>query len=636
MADYRDEMQYSQKYADDHYEYRHVILPEAATKKMYIITRFRRFLEESEWRDQLGVAQSRGWVHYHIHRPEPHILMFRRPLGTQPTTGNLPADAHIDDGKAKPKMDPEKGVEVAVTRAHCGSPWRKNPAAPPLGKSDRLTPKKRSLLRVSSEEHRDSTRGRAPHSDSGEGCRARAQRRRRPQTSSQRGMSCLGDRAVQSDETPPTGESSVDGVETPWSPELEVVVTPLAGCFIPVRFLLHAGVKETLSFGRFRTDNDVQVSDRYVSNVHVVVGLAIGAGGEFDAKLPLTICDVSANGTRIGSNNLLLERGVKTPLPNDTVFSIGGKSQNANHFHVHFREVSSLSEDALAGDGKGDGQAKAKAMVVDSLLPLAMSCHAAAALGQFPKSTEGLLHALAAREFPTDGQTDRLKCGVRVACATHKVLQLLTNHCVTARKVAPPSVGVMLTSPALVRNNSKRFVCIGAVPLPSPLPRIVMDGSWGECVVASDASAELPLLCDISKTKESSGASPVMQVAREIGDNQQVPRKRLRWSMASAATWGPPLATPQAAYPGNGREPLGVRVPPVTSPRALKQQASGSDNGSLPVTVDVAKLASMTQRELTILGRRLNVQGAKSASISKNNLLERLKAHAQGIGRPEQ
>ena len=31
-----------------------------------------------------------GWVHYEIHKPEPHILLFRRPLGTDPQTGMLP------------------------------------------------------------------------------------------------------------------------------------------------------------------------------------------------------------------------------------------------------------------------------------------------------------------------------------------------------------------------------------------------------------------------------------------------------------------------------------------------------------------------------------------------------------------
>jgi cyclin-dependent kinase regulatory subunit CKS1 len=37
---------------------------------------------QAEWR-ALGVQQSRGWVHYAVHRPEPHIMLFRRPLNFQ-------------------------------------------------------------------------------------------------------------------------------------------------------------------------------------------------------------------------------------------------------------------------------------------------------------------------------------------------------------------------------------------------------------------------------------------------------------------------------------------------------------------------------------------------------------------------
>jgi cyclin-dependent kinase regulatory subunit CKS1 len=40
-----------------------------------------RVMTEMEWRG-IGVQQSRGWEHYAYHRPEPHILLFRRPLGT--------------------------------------------------------------------------------------------------------------------------------------------------------------------------------------------------------------------------------------------------------------------------------------------------------------------------------------------------------------------------------------------------------------------------------------------------------------------------------------------------------------------------------------------------------------------------
>lgn len=35
-----------------------------------------KLCSQAEWRG-LGVQQSRGWVHYAIHRPEPHIMLFR-------------------------------------------------------------------------------------------------------------------------------------------------------------------------------------------------------------------------------------------------------------------------------------------------------------------------------------------------------------------------------------------------------------------------------------------------------------------------------------------------------------------------------------------------------------------------------
>ncbi|KAJ8905419.1 hypothetical protein NDN08_001926 [Rhodosorus marinus] len=66
-------IQYSEKYYDDQFEYRHVILPKDIAK--YVPRS--RLMSEEEWR-ALGVQQSRGWVHYAIHRPEPHILLFKR------------------------------------------------------------------------------------------------------------------------------------------------------------------------------------------------------------------------------------------------------------------------------------------------------------------------------------------------------------------------------------------------------------------------------------------------------------------------------------------------------------------------------------------------------------------------------
>ncbi|CAI9539818.1 unnamed protein product, partial [Staurois parvus] len=54
---------------------RHVMLPKELAKQVPKT----HLMSEEEWR-RLGVQQSLGWVHYMIHEPEPHILLFRRPL----------------------------------------------------------------------------------------------------------------------------------------------------------------------------------------------------------------------------------------------------------------------------------------------------------------------------------------------------------------------------------------------------------------------------------------------------------------------------------------------------------------------------------------------------------------------------
>eukprot|EP00760_Papus_ankaliazontas_P006255 PhM_4_TR12964/c0_g1_i2/m.9157/K02219/CKS1; cyclin-dependent kinase regulatory subunit CKS1 len=78
IAKLQPKIQYSEKYYDDTNEYRHVILPRDLGKLVP-----KRLMSDPEWR-QLGVQQSLGWEHYMIHRPEPHILLFRRPKNYQP------------------------------------------------------------------------------------------------------------------------------------------------------------------------------------------------------------------------------------------------------------------------------------------------------------------------------------------------------------------------------------------------------------------------------------------------------------------------------------------------------------------------------------------------------------------------
>ncbi|KAI9460033.1 CKS-domain-containing protein [Russula earlei] len=83
IKEYIANIHYSDRYADDEYEYRHVILPKPLFK-MIPKTYFNpddpgvlRLLSEAEWRG-IGITQSLGWEHYEVHAPEPHVLLFRR------------------------------------------------------------------------------------------------------------------------------------------------------------------------------------------------------------------------------------------------------------------------------------------------------------------------------------------------------------------------------------------------------------------------------------------------------------------------------------------------------------------------------------------------------------------------------
>ena len=111
-----DRIHYSDKYTDDEFEYRHVILPKPLLKlipKSFFNSDDSgtlRILSETEWRG-IGITQSLGWQHYEVHgrysrserghrilielwtrniAPEPHVLLFRRPKDygpTQPVNG---------------------------------------------------------------------------------------------------------------------------------------------------------------------------------------------------------------------------------------------------------------------------------------------------------------------------------------------------------------------------------------------------------------------------------------------------------------------------------------------------------------------------------------------------------------------
>jgi cyclin-dependent kinase regulatory subunit CKS1 len=70
-------IEYSDKYYDDKYEYRHVILPKEILKILIDHKKDKQNLREDEWR-AIGIQMSKGWIHYGYHDPEPHILLFKR------------------------------------------------------------------------------------------------------------------------------------------------------------------------------------------------------------------------------------------------------------------------------------------------------------------------------------------------------------------------------------------------------------------------------------------------------------------------------------------------------------------------------------------------------------------------------
>ena len=69
---------YSQRYYTDVEEFRHVIMPKELYDHYVPESMKKRLLSDCEWR-LLGLQMSAGWEHYELHRPEPHILLFRRP-----------------------------------------------------------------------------------------------------------------------------------------------------------------------------------------------------------------------------------------------------------------------------------------------------------------------------------------------------------------------------------------------------------------------------------------------------------------------------------------------------------------------------------------------------------------------------
>ncbi|KAL1895585.1 Cyclin-dependent kinases regulatory subunit (Cell division control protein cks1) [Ceratocystis pirilliformis] len=81
LEEFIDGINYSARYSDSEYEYRHVQIPKAMLNAIPEDYRDPRtgtlkLLWEDEWRS-IGITQSLGWEHYEVHEPEPHILLFK-------------------------------------------------------------------------------------------------------------------------------------------------------------------------------------------------------------------------------------------------------------------------------------------------------------------------------------------------------------------------------------------------------------------------------------------------------------------------------------------------------------------------------------------------------------------------------
>ncbi|KAG6439978.1 Cyclin-dependent kinase regulatory subunit family protein [Babesia bovis T2Bo] len=75
---------HSEKYNDDVYEYKHVIL----TREQYTI--YRQALEQNGCKllseefivVALGIRQTPGWQHYYVYPPNPQVLCLRRKINS--------------------------------------------------------------------------------------------------------------------------------------------------------------------------------------------------------------------------------------------------------------------------------------------------------------------------------------------------------------------------------------------------------------------------------------------------------------------------------------------------------------------------------------------------------------------------
>ena len=100
------EFTYSSSYFDDNYEYRQVVVSSEIGKMILE----KGVMSEERWR-QLGISMGKGWTNYTCYKLEPHIMLFRRPIGTIGATGLVDQNFRIqtlETNAAKRKELPNK------------------------------------------------------------------------------------------------------------------------------------------------------------------------------------------------------------------------------------------------------------------------------------------------------------------------------------------------------------------------------------------------------------------------------------------------------------------------------------------------------------------------------------------------
>jgi len=102
MPYYPEEIEHGPKYYDDCYEYKSVYL----SKVIYAKLPKNTLLTETQC-DEFGIRQSTGWKHYLIFANEPNVLHFRRPLGTNPTTGKASDEILMKIEQLEKKIEEE-------------------------------------------------------------------------------------------------------------------------------------------------------------------------------------------------------------------------------------------------------------------------------------------------------------------------------------------------------------------------------------------------------------------------------------------------------------------------------------------------------------------------------------------------